>query len=119
MSLCVLTGAKLIVIAATSFTLQWTHSVEKIEWLENWHVEPAGLRLIEASVKGSGAGMEPGGGAVYKDGWWTWKPELAPQRRLVLAASGATPSGWTLCVAKSCLELGTRPGPASTLSACP
>ncbi|MGF6178157.1 DUF1850 domain-containing protein [Ensifer sp. 4252] len=119
MSLCVLTGAKLLMIATASFTLQWTHSVEKIEWRENWRVGPAGLRLIEASVRGSGAGMEPGDGAVYKDGWWTWKPDIAPQQQLVLAASGATPSGWTLCAANSCRELGRGSGPAPIISVCP
>lgn len=119
MNLCVLTGAKLMMIATSSFTLQWTHSVEKIEWRETWQVLPEGLWLIEAGVKGSGAGMEPGDDAVYNNGWWTWKPNIAPQQQLVLAASGATPSGWKLCAENNCLELGRRSGPAPTISVCP
>ena len=47
--------------------------------------------------QGSGAGMEPPEGAVLKDGWWVYAPELPPQATLVLAASGATGEGWTLC----------------------
>ena len=52
------------------------------------HAE-AGLQIVEARVEGSGAGMEPGEGAVLRDGWWIYKPELPPQREIVLAASGA------------------------------
>ncbi|MEZ5450817.1 MAG: DUF1850 domain-containing protein [Thiolinea sp.] len=33
-----------------------------------------GLQLLQARVKGSGAGMEPGDDAVLKDGWWVWQP---------------------------------------------
>ncbi|MET3756331.1 DUF1850 domain-containing protein [Rhizobium binae] len=106
-------------IATTTFMLQWTHSVEKIEWRERWQVEPTGLHVMEASVKGSGAGMEPGDGAVFRDGWWTWQPKLAPLKQLLLAASGATASGWRLCYANNCRELGVQSGEDTTLSSCP
>lgn len=119
MSLCIAVGAKTMVIATTVFTLQWTHSVEKIDWREQWHVGSAGLQLTQASVKGSGAGMEPGDGAHLKDGWWTWTPKLAPINQLSLAASGATGSGWHLCYAATCIELGKKAGQSAVLSPCP
>lgn len=119
MSLCVFTGGTLTSIATTAFVLQWTHSVEKIEWRERWQVEPAGLHLVEANVKGSGAGMEPGDDAVFKDGWWTWQPKLSLLKQLSLGASGATAGGWTLCYADGCLELGAQSGEDATLSSCP
>ncbi|AZO57254.1 DUF1850 domain-containing protein [Mesorhizobium sp. M8A.F.Ca.ET.057.01.1.1] len=47
--------------------------------------------------KGSGAGMEPPEGAGLRDGWWIYAPKVGAQRRVMLAASGATGDGWTLC----------------------
>ncbi|THF47369.1 DUF1850 domain-containing protein [Allorhizobium terrae] len=119
MSLCIAVGAKTMVIATTVFTLQWTHSVEKIDWREQWHIGSAGLQLTQASVKGSGAGMEPGDGAHLKDGWWTWTPKLAPIKQLSLAASGATGGGWHLCYADTCIELGKQAGQSAVLRPCP
>ena len=59
MSLCILSGAKLTTIAISLFTLSWTHSVEKIEWQENWQINKSNLEIVEARIKGSGAGMPP------------------------------------------------------------
>lgn len=84
-------------LAAATFTLSWTHSVERTGWSETYRVEEAGLRLIEARVMGSGAGMDPGDDAVLKGNWWVWTPTLGAVPKLVLAASGATVGGWSLC----------------------
>lgn len=101
MSLCVLAGGKAVTIAATLFTLSWTHSVEKIRWEEDWQVTAAGLEIIEARVQGSGAGMEPPAEARFNNGWWSYKPALGPLPELNLAASGATGEGWRLCTGNS------------------
>lgn len=104
------------------FTLDWTHSVEKIHWHEDWQLAPVGLRLTAAAVRGSGAGMEAGNGAVFRDGWWRWQvvPAIGvPQ--LILAASGATGAGWRLCDADRpdfCREIGTEAGAAIRLYPC-
>lgn len=103
--LCIVSG-KAVAIAAGIFTLGWTHSVEKTEWQERWTVTPQGLVLQEARVRGSGAGMEPGANARRVDGWWVWTPDLPPLPELALAASGTTVSGWRLCDADGCRELG-------------
>jgi hypothetical protein len=95
MSLCVLAGAKTTVLALSAFTLSWTHSVEKIEWQEDWRVTPAGLEIVEARVKGSGAGMEPPEDAVLRDGWWHYRPVIGPLPELVLARSDAA-GNWTI-----------------------
>jgi hypothetical protein len=108
LALCVTAGGKAIAIAATLFSLSWTHSVEKTEWLENWRVTPHGLELTEARVKGSGAGMDPGEGARLEDGWWVWSPEMPIVPELVLASSGATVSAWKLCHKDGCLQLGAE-----------
>lgn len=118
MSLCILAGGKVAVLAASTFTLAWTHSVEKIEWQENWRVSPAGLEIIEARVKGSGAGMEPPEGAVLKDGWWIYEPRVKPVERLALASSGATVSGWEICGGGECLTVGKEQGATIVIEHC-
>jgi hypothetical protein len=119
MSLCIVAGGKLAALAVSAFTLGWVHSVERVAWEEDWHVTLAGLVLIEARVKGSGAGMEPGPGAVLAGGWWRWRPEGVALAELVLAASGATGAGWTLCHAGGCLAFGAAEGPPVRLYPCP
>jgi hypothetical protein len=119
MSLCVLAGGVLTALAVNAFTLSWSHSVENTRWEEDWRVTAAGLELAEARVKGSGAGMDPPEGSVLKDGWWVYRPEVPAQERLVLAASGATGAGWSLCAAGECLTIGAAKGPPAVLEACP
>lgn len=80
-----------------------------------------GLVLTEAAVKGSGAGMEPGEGAVLVGGWWRW--QIVPPRklpRLVLAASGATGGGWRVCdpVTDTCREIGADADAPIILAPC-
>lgn len=118
MSLCVLAAGKTVVLAVSAFTLSWTHSVERTEWRENWLVEPAGLRLVEARVRGSGAGMEPGVDAALENGWYVYRPRLAPQQSLLLASSGATQGGWSLCFGVDCLSLGALAGEAVEIAPC-
>jgi hypothetical protein len=119
MSLCVAPGAETLRVAAVAFTLSWTHSVERTEWREVWRVTPAGLLLETAQARGAGAGLEPAADARLEAGWWTWRPRLAPVPDLVLAASGATGAGWTLCAAGRCLELGAAAGPVVRIAPCP
>jgi hypothetical protein len=118
MSICILAAGKTTMLAATVFTLSWTHSVEKIRWQENWKVTPAGLQVVEARIKGSGAGMDPPEGSVLKDGWWVYAPKVAPLSRLVLAASGATGGGWSLCTPDGCTLIGERPGDPAVVTVC-
>lgn len=119
MSLCVLAGAaRVATLATTAFTLSWTHSVERTEWREEWRLTPAGLHLTEARVKGSGAGIDPPEGGVLDDGWWRYAPKVPPLPRLVLAASGATVSGWSLCAGGRCLALGAEAGGTIVIEPC-
>lgn len=118
MSLCIVTAAKTIALAATAFTLSWTHSVEKIRWEEHWQVRDAGLKVVEARVEGSGAGMDPPEGSVFVDGGWNYVPKLPVVPALHLAASGATVGGWSLCTKRRCMVLGADAGAAITLEPC-
>lgn len=92
------------VLALEAFTLAWTHSIEKIRWEEDWRVEAGRLHIVEARIRGSGAGMEPPEGAVLEDGVWRYAPRLAPVERLRLANSNFT-SGYELCVENRCRPL--------------
>lgn len=115
---CLLAGAAVLTLAGPAFSLHWTHSVERVEWVEHWTVERDALHLTRAAVKGSGAGMEPGPGAVRQDGWWVWAPDTRLPA-LHLAASGATGAGWRLCDGTTCHDLGLAPGAPVTLAPCP
>lgn len=123
-SLCVaaLGGAVLAALPGPSFTLSWTHSVEKTEWRESWRIEGDRLILAEARVKGTGAGMEPPPDARLSGGWFVWTPHLDPQPRIVLAASGFT-ADHSLCAGDDCRPLhgwtgAASPGPLE-LRVCP
>ncbi len=118
MTLCIALAATVLTIPTTTFSLSWEHSVEKVEWREEWAVTSSGLQLQQAGVKGSGAGMEPGEGAVLEDGWWRWTPTLAPLSEIRLAASGETSGGWQLCHETGCLILGRQAGEDSVISPC-
>lgn len=117
-ALCIVAAGKTTVLAASLFTLSWTHSIEKTRWEEDWRVTPDGLVISAARVKGSGAGMEPPDGSVLREGWWTYAPMLPAQPSLVLASSGSTVGGWKLCAGETCLDLGARSGEPIILRAC-
>ena len=68
-------------------------------------VDTNAIALVQAQVRGSGAGMEPPEGAVLRDGWWVYPGKLAPVPVLHLAVSGATGRGWQLCTATACVDL--------------
>ncbi|MCS0496822.1 DUF1850 domain-containing protein [Ancylobacter sp. MQZ15Z-1] len=122
MGACLMVGAKAVMLAASTFTLSWTHSVERTGWSETYRVEKAGLQLVEARVMGSGAGMDPGEGARLEGEWWVWKPTLGPVPELVLAASGATVGGWHLCEGgwpgSACRTLGASAGAPIRVRTC-
>lgn len=118
MSVCILAAGKITVLTGVGFTLAWTHSVEKTRWEEDWKVTAGGLQVVEARVQGSGAGMEPAESAIFKNGWWVYRPQIEPQPKLVLAASGATGRGWTLCTAGACASIGGEAGDPAVVTAC-
>jgi hypothetical protein len=91
-------------LSLVAFTLAWTHSVEKVEWQEDWRVTAAGLQLVEARVKGSGAGMEPPPEARLIKGWFQWQPARAPVPEVVLGNSGAA-GEWLFCSDGRCRTL--------------
>ncbi|WBU65490.1 DUF1850 domain-containing protein [Paracoccus aerodenitrificans] len=116
---CLLIGAAALSLSGDGFSLSWTHSVERIEWREEWALTEDGLELVQAAVKGSGAGMEPGPDARLEQGWWVWQPDIPAQPQIVLAASGLTPSAWRLCDGDECRDLGTKAQEPVILKPCP
>lgn len=122
--LCLLTAAGVLAatVAADAFTLAWTHSVEKVDWEEDWRLSGGRLVAVAARVRGSGAGMEPPPGAVLEQGWWRYRPDLEPQPRLVLSRSPYA-ADYRLCWAGDCrplsdlVPLGTEPT-VTTIEGC-
>lgn len=117
--LCISVAGAVIALAASSFTLSWTHSVEQTRWQETWQVTEQGLLLVSARVQGSGAGISVPENAVWSEEGWTYTPSLPPLPSLSLAASGQTGEGWTLCTEDQCLSLGEVAGQTTMLSAQP
>lgn len=118
MPVCLVVAGKTTVVALAAFTLSWTHSVEKVRWEEDWTLADGRLRIVEARVRGSGAGMEVPDGAVLRDGAWRYVPDLPPQTSLVLARSGATAGGWEICADGTCRAVGNVAGPPLEIRAC-
>jgi len=83
-----------------------------------WQAASAGLQVAEARVRGSGAGMDPPEGSVFRDGWRICRPTVGPQGRLVLAASGATGEGWTPCAEGRCALVRAGPADPAVVTAC-
>jgi hypothetical protein len=102
---CLLAGTAVVPLMAGAITLAWTHSVEKILWEEDWRLGPAGLELVEARVRGSGAGMEPPPEARLVNGSWAWRPAVPPLRDIVMRRSGAT-ADYRICISGQCRAMG-------------
>jgi hypothetical protein len=122
LSLCLASAGVAKALSIAAFTLVWTHSIEKVDWQEDWRVTEAGLELVEARVKGSGAGMEPPPEARLVDGWFTWRPARAAMAEVALGNSGAA-GEWRLCADGQCRTLSDILGHsvganATTMRAC-
>lgn len=117
---CLAAGALHAFLATSSFTLAWMHSIEKIRWEEDYRIEAGKLVLVEARIRGTGAGMEPPPGAILKDGVYHYRPRVAPLPSLLLARSTYT-SDYELCAAGAkCRSLGEWiPVSAGTTTATP
>src|SRR5262249_55454942 len=89
LSLCLASAGAVKALSVAAFTLAWTHSIEKVEWQEDWRITANGLELVEARVKGSGAGMEPPPEARLRGGWVRWKPPRPTIPEVTLGNSGA------------------------------
>jgi hypothetical protein len=102
-------GALRATMPGPDFTVAWIHSVEKTRWEERYVIAGDVLLLVDASVLGNGAGMEPPAGATLRDGRWTWHPRSA-HAELRLTRSTFV-QDYTICAADRCAGLGDRIGP--------
>lgn len=109
------TTAPAAVVPAESFTLRWTHSVEKIVWRESYRVGQDFFRLTEAAIQGTGAGMEPPPEARFENGWYIYRPDRRVPEIVVPDSSFTGPM--TLCAGGRCEPVAAwaqRPPEAST-----
>lgn len=123
MALCLAAAGGLAVVSLpdAAFDLLWTHSIEAVTWRETYHVGDDGLRLHEAAVRGSAAGMEPPPGSVLIGGEWRYAPEVPPLQRLLLAHSEFA-GDYRLCLGGTCRPLASlvaRDGNGVELFPCP
>lgn len=115
-----------VFIEAQAFTLAWTHSIEKVRWEEDYQVvRPAGGRTptlvgVLARVRGSGAGMEPGEGARWRDGWFEYRTAGHALTALHLSRSEFVPD-YELCLTDGCQPMShwlPSDGGVTLLTAC-
>jgi hypothetical protein len=104
MSICLAAGVLAVTLPLSTFTLAWTHSIEKIRWEEDYRVVAGRLVLEDARIRGSGAGMEPPPDARLDHGIWHYRPHLPPLERLRLTHSRYT-AGYEMCSAGACRPL--------------
>jgi hypothetical protein len=103
-ALCLVAGGTQVGLPVSAFTLRWQHSIEKVEWAEDYIVAGAWLYLQRAHIRGSGAGMEPPSDAWLDHGAWHYRPDDPWRRELVLARSGFVPD-YELCIEGDCQRL--------------
>jgi len=101
---CIAAGGFSVALYAPRFTLSWAHVAVPVEWRETWRVHTKTMRLVEAAIKGEGAGVQPPADAEVRDGWSVFVPKRAPQTRLTLV-DGAEVKPVRLCLPKD----GCRP----------
>lgn len=102
--LCLAAGAVAASLAVDAFTLTWLHSIEKVRWEEDWRIKAGRLHLVEARIRGAGAGMEPPAGAVLDAGVWHYRPAIPAQHVLRLTHSPHA-SGYIICTNRVCAPL--------------
>jgi len=103
-ALCLVAGSLQVQLPVSQFTLRWQHSIEKIEWAEDYEVVGPWLRLSQARIRGSGAGMEPPEGSTLVDGDWRYRLVDPWRREIVLARSEFVPD-YELCVDGKCRRM--------------
>lgn len=103
---CLAAGKLLAALPIASFTLAWTHSIEKTRWEEDWQIRDRQLTISEARIKGAGAGMEPPLGAILKNGVWHYRPaDRADRAGPVVLAHSPYAAGYELCDRNRCQPL--------------
>jgi hypothetical protein len=98
-------------LPTTGFALDWQHSVEKIRWSERYEIAGSQLLLAQASVEGTGAGMEPPPESTLRDGAWTWQPRRALAELRLTRSDYA--KDYRLCWPGECRTLGDLVGPTA------
>jgi hypothetical protein len=113
-------AAGAVVLPSPRLTLAWTHSVERTAWEEDYVIAGDRLRVDQARIRRSGAGMEPGTDATWRDGWWRYRPQISDLSEVTLANSSDA-RGYTVCWDGSChlLDAFVRKGEAATLIVLP
>lgn len=103
-ALCLAAGSVQVQLPVQQFTLRWQHSIEKIEWAEDYEVVGSWLLLSQARIRGSGAGMEPPDGSRLVDGVWRYRLADPWRREIVLARSEFVPD-YELCIDGTCRRM--------------
>jgi hypothetical protein len=100
-AVCLTAPGHAATLHADRFTLVWQHSIEKIDWEEDYVVAGGWLYLSGARIRGTGAGMEPPPDAQRVGGVYVYRPEQRWFRALDLARSDFV-QDYRLCIDGRC-----------------
>ncbi len=104
--LCLAAAGHAVSLPAARFTLVWQHSIEKIDWEEDYVAAGSWLCLSGARIRGTGAGMEPPDDAVRVGAVYAYRPAQRWFRSLDLARSSYV-EDYRLCIDGRCRPLST------------
>lgn len=101
--------ASAVFVPMPTFTLAWTHSIERVRWEEDYAVAVGDnavprLRSLQARIRGSAAGMEPPPDARWERGWFVYTPRDPDAEGLRLSRSAFVPD-YELCQQGRCEPL--------------
>lgn len=113
--LCLVAAGVAISLPLQTFTLAWNHSVEKVRWEEDYRIVDRRLKVVEARIRGSAAGMEPPDGALLRNGVWHYQPALPAQERLRLTRSSYA-ADYQMCWDGVCRPMVDIAGPEDVAS---
>lgn len=102
--LCLASATTVVSLAAPSFTLAWSHSIEHVRWEEDYRIVGHRIELVEARIQGSAAGMDPPPDARFDGKWWRYAPKDRWHDELRLTRSPYT-ADYQLCIAGRCRSL--------------
>ena len=96
LSLCLASAGLVKTLSISFFTLVWTHSIEKVEWQEDWRVTPKALELIQASFPVSENTIRQGLCAAT----WPGRLDVVSEQPLVILDGAHNPQAVETLVAE-------------------
>jgi hypothetical protein len=109
MSVCLVGGAKVAIVAADLFRIAWTQQGSHAEWQRSYDVAPGAIVAHDLRAKDFGPGEEPLPGSSRDGDWYVWR---MPRNMFPAVSFGAEPGAtdWRICTRDHCDALASLTG---------